>query len=217
MPPRERPVDRGTDRARQLLADLGREIRTARRDRGLSQDTIGHAIGVSGVTVGRIERGLAGRASILHVAQLLETVGLELSARAFPGGRPIRDSVHVALLRRFQVGLHGSLRWRTEVPLPISGDQRAWDGMIIGPGWRFGVEAESAPRDAQTLVRRLALKARDGGVDGVILVLPVTRRTRAFLREAAGTLTPSFPGPGTRTLELLRAGVRPDASAVVCV
>jgi transcriptional regulator with XRE-family HTH domain len=217
MPTRERPVDRGTARARKLLADLGGEIRTARRDRGLSQETIGHAIGVSGVTVGRIERGLARRASILHVAQLLETVGLELSARAFPGGRPIRDAAQVALLGRFKVGLHGSLRWRTEVPLPIPGDQRAWDAMIIGTGWRFGVEVESAPRDAQALVRRLALKARDARVDGVILVLPVTRRTRAFLRETDATLMPSLPGRSARTLELLRAGIRPPDSAIVCV
>ena len=55
------------------------------------------AIGLSGVTVGRIERGLARRASILHVAQLLETVGLELSARAFPGGPSIRDAAQVAV------------------------------------------------------------------------------------------------------------------------
>ena len=89
--------------------------------------------------------------------------------------------------------------------------------MVIGEGWRFGVEAESAPRDAQALVRRLALKARDGGVEGVILVLPRTRRTRVFLREAGGTLAPSFAGPNARTLELLRAGVRPPGGAIVCV
>ncbi len=217
MPIRERPVDRGALRGRDVVVDLGREIRSARRDRALSQEAIGRPIGVSGVTVGRIERGLAGRVSILRVAQLLETVGLELSAHAYPGGRPIRDAPHVALLTRFQLGLHPSLSWRTEVPLPIPGDRRAWDGLIAGGDWRFGVEAETAPRDAQALIRRLTLKERDGRVDGVILVLPPTRRTRVFLREAGGVLAPAFPGTGPRTLELLRAGVRPPVSAIVCV
>lgn len=217
MPTRERPVDRGTERGRRVLTDLGREIRAARRDRGLSQEAVGRAVGVSGVTVGRIERALATRASIVLIAQLLETVGLELSARAFPGGAPIRDAAQVALLGRFRANMHRSLRWSTEVPLPIPGDQRAWDGMVVGDGWRFGVEAESAPRDAQALVRRLALKSRDGGVDAVILVLPRTRRAREFVRDARGVLSPSFPGSGTRTLKLLRAGARPTESAIVCV
>jgi transcriptional regulator with XRE-family HTH domain len=215
MPTRERPVDRGTERARRILADLGGEIRTARRDRGLTQEAVGRAVGVSGITVGRIERAMAPRASIVLFAQLLETVGLELSARAFSGGAPIRDAAQLALLERFRVRLHESLRWRTEVPLPIRGDQRAWDGLIVGDGWRFGVEAETAPLDAQALVRRLALKSRDGRVDGVILVLPVTRRAREFVRYAQGTLSSSFPGSETRTLELLAAGLRPPESAIV--
>jgi hypothetical protein len=89
--------------------------------------------------------------------------------------------------------------------------------MIIGDAWRFGVEVESAPRDAQALVRRMALKARDGGVDGMILVLPVTRRSRVFLREARGTLAPAFPGASARTLELLRVGIRPADSTILCI
>lgn len=204
-------------RARTVIGDLGREIRTARRDRALSQEAIGRAIGVSGVTVGRIERGLAARVSILRVAELLETVGLELSARAYPGGPPVRDAPHLALLARLRAGLHPSLRWRAEVPLPIPGDRRAWDGLVVGTDWRLGVEAETAPRDAQALIRRLTLKERDGQVDGMILLLPLTRRTRAFLHEAADVLAPTFPGSGPRTLELLRAGVQPPASAIVCV
>jgi transcriptional regulator with XRE-family HTH domain len=217
MSTRERPVDRGTARARRILADLGRELRAARRDRGLSQEAVGRAVGVSGVTVGRIERDLAPRASVVLVARLLEAVGLELSARAFPGGRPIRDDAQLTLLERFRLKLHRSLRWQTEAPLPIVGDQRAWDGLIVGDGWRIGVEAETAPHDAQALVRRLALKARDGRVDGVILVLPRTRRARDFVRDGSATLAPSFPGSGTRTLELLAAGTRPPESAIVSV
>lgn len=217
MSTRQRPVDRGTDRARRILADLGRELRRARRDRGLSQEAVGRAAGVSGVTVGRVERGLAPHASLVLMARLLEVAGLELSARAFPGGSPIRDAAQVALLERFRRGLHDSLRWRTEVPLPVEGDQRAWDGLIVGDGWRFGLEAETAPVDAQALVRRIALKARDGRVDGVILVLPRTSRADLFVRGAGESLRSSFPGSAAQTLELLAAGKRPPESAVVRV
>jgi hypothetical protein len=77
------------------------------------------------------------------------------------------------------------------------------------------VEAETAPLDAQALARRIALKARDGGVDGVILVLPGTRRAREFVRDASESLVPSFPGSGRHTLDLLAAGKRPPESAIV--
>ncbi len=71
-----------------------------------------------------------------------------------------------SLLQDFRAGLHRSLAWSVEVPLPIPGDRRAWDGVIQGPGWRYGVEAETAPRDSQSLARRLSLKQRDGARDG---------------------------------------------------
>jgi hypothetical protein len=101
--------------------------------------------------------------------------------------------------------------------LPIAGDQRAWDATVSGPTWRFGVEAETAPRNVQALARRLALKLRDGRARGVILLLPRTRRTNVFLREAGGLLAAEFPTDGRRALELLAAGVSPDGSAIVVI
>ena len=67
--------------------------------------------------------------------------------------------------------------------MPITTDQRAWDAVISGTGWRYGVEAETSVRDIQALLRRLALKQRDSAVTGVILVVPPTRRTRATLKR----------------------------------
>jgi hypothetical protein len=87
--------------------------------------------------------------------------------------------------------------------------------MVRGSGWRYGIEAETHPTDAQALARRLALKVRDGGVDGVLLVVGGTRHTRAFLAAAHDLLLPSFPVPGRRALELLRAGVDPGGSAII--
>lgn len=145
--------------------DLTAELRRARTDRGLSQAEVGRAVGLSGQQVSRIERGLVPDVSVAGICRLLAVVGLELSARAYPAGEPIRDRAHRALLGRFRQRLHRSLRWRTEVPLPIGGDLRAWDGHVSGAGWHVGVEAETRPTDLQALERRLALKLRDGAVE----------------------------------------------------
>jgi hypothetical protein len=83
------------------------------------------------------------------------------------------------------------------------------------PDCRYGIEAETSPRDSQALTRRVQLKMRDGGVDGVILLLPRTRQTREFIERGAGTLGPAFPVAGSRALELLGAGVDPGGSAIV--
>ena len=217
MAVKERPLDVGTERARQISAELGREIRRARVDRGLSIAVTAQAAGMSGPTGSRIERGEARSVSVLQLARLMAVVGLELSSRAFPVGEPIRDAAHVALLARFRSRIAGSVRWATEVPLPMPGDRRAWDALIAGDGWRYGVEAETGPRDSQALARRLNLKVRDGEVDGVILVLPRSRRSRDFLRSADASLKPSLPVDGARALDLLGAGHDPTGSAVVLV
>jgi transcriptional regulator with XRE-family HTH domain len=212
---RRRPADIGAERGRTLLAQLLREETAARRDRGLALADVAGAIGVSGSTASRIEAGRSADLGLIRLSSMLAVVGLDLSARAYPGGSPLRDAGHVALLARFRSCLHRSLVWSTETPFPHPGDLRAWDGLVRGPGWRYGAEAETHPTDGQGLARRLQLKARDGDVDGVILVLPSTRHTRSFLAAAGDLLAPAFPVPGPRALELLRAGVDPGGSAIV--
>jgi transcriptional regulator with XRE-family HTH domain len=205
MGTRSSAVSVGADRARRIAAELTTELRRARIDRGLSQADVGRAVGLSGQQVSRIERGLAPDVSITGLCRLLAVVGLEVSARAYPTGEPIRDRAHVALLGRFRQQLHRSLRWRTEVPLPIAGDLRAWDGHVSGAGWRIGVEAETRPTDLQALERRLALKLRDGCVDAVILVLANPRHNRALVQAHRDELVERFPVPGRRALDALDA------------
>ena len=152
---------------------------------------------------------------VMLVARMCAVVGLDLSVKAYPGGEPIRDAGHLGLLRDFRACLHPSITWATEVPLPAPGDQRAWYGFIRGTGWRYVVEAETAPRDAQAMLRRLAQKQRDGDVDGVILVVRDTSQVAAFLREIRGLVASTFPVEGARALELLRVGADPGGSAIV--
>lgn len=163
----------------------------------------------------RLERGLLEHVDVMLLARMCAVVGLDLSIKAFPGGQPIRDASQLATLRAFSGLLHPSLRWATEVPLPLTGDQRAWDYLVQGLAWRYGVEVESAPHDGQATLRRLALKLRDGEVDGVLLVLRDTRQSRLFLREIAEAARSSFPIAGTRALELLSVGADPGGSAII--
>lgn len=214
---KERPVDRGRRRGRRAIERLGDEVRSARVDRGLSLESVATALGLSPSAVSRIERALVPQVSVVRLSELLAIVGLELSVKAYPGGQPIRDAAHAALLEAFHACLHPGIAWRIEVPLPSAGDPRAWDALVRKSGWRYGVEAETEPRDGQALARRLELKRRDGAVSGVLLVLPDTRRARAFMREAGDYLRPLFPVTGRRALELLAAGADPLGSAIIVI
>ena len=84
--------------------------------------------------------------------------------------------------------------WRTEVPLLIPGDLRAWDATIARTGFVIGVEAETRLRDLQAAARRTNLKQRDGELDHVILLVADTRANRLALRLGAADLGGSVPG-----------------------
>jgi transcriptional regulator with XRE-family HTH domain len=194
---------------------VGAEVRSARLDRGLTLRQVGAAVGVSGSTQSRLERGVLERVDLMLLARTCSVVGLDLSVKTYPGGSPIRDAAQLGLVGDFRHLIHASVDWAAEVPLPGFGDQRAWDGLVSGSGWRYGVEAETAPNDGQATLRRLALKQRDGHVDGVLLIVRDTRQTRAFLREIAAVAGSTFPVPGARALELLRVGADPGGSAII--
>ena len=215
MPARASIHQLAQERAAAVRQDVGREIRLARRERGLALVRVASAVGLSGSQAGRIERGLVRHVSVEALLGLAAAVGLDLSIRAFPAGSPVRDQAHLALLARLRGRLHASLRWESEVPLPIPGDLRAWDAVVTGRGWRLGVEAETRPRDVQALERRLALKQRDGETPLVVLLLLDSHHNRRLVRTYADELGARFPAPGRRTLELLAAGARPEASSIV--
>ena len=142
-------------------------------------------------------------------------VGLKPSLRLFPDGDPVRDIAHVQLLERLHARIHPQLRWRTEVPLPIAGDPRAWDATIAGLGFIVGVEAETRVRDAQAVGRRINLKQRDGELDHLILLVAGTRANRRALAAASGELTAAFPISQRDCLRALRDGRDPGGSSII--
>src|SRR5262245_65887560 len=102
MTTRQRAVDLGVVRGRELVAHCIAEIRTARRNAGLSQEDASSAAGLSRARFGRIERGEDGQASIDELARIASALGLELSVRLFPAGDPVRDAGPRAGLERFR-------------------------------------------------------------------------------------------------------------------
>lgn len=139
MTTRESPRDRARRAAAATRMRLGRELRTARRTSGLSMEHVGGACGISRSQVDRIERGAIETLSLPSVVCIAAVVGLDLVIRTYPRGDPIRDAGHARLLERLRQRLHEGLSFRTEVPLPIVGDLRAWDAVIGGQGWQVPV------------------------------------------------------------------------------
>jgi transcriptional regulator with XRE-family HTH domain len=217
MGTRERPADRGRRRAGEAFRRLGQEHRDARVAAGLSLRDAAAASGAAYTQLWRFERGELDRVSITDVGAWCAVVGLDLALRAYPAGDPIRDRAQLALLERLRKRLHPSLRWRTEVPLPIERDLRAWDAEVSGrhpEPWRARVEAETRITDGQALERRLTLKYRDDPGGHLILLLSDTRANRAGLRSLREDLTELLP---LNTRELLAAfgnGHDPGASGI---
>jgi transcriptional regulator with XRE-family HTH domain len=215
MVTRERRLDRGRRQARRVLTTVREEFRETRLRAGLTQRQVGAAIAISHAEVSRIERGMATRVPYETLVTMGAVLGYDVPLRAFPSGDPIRDAAQLALLAKLRALLPAPLTWRTEVPLDIPGDRRAWDALIGGPDRRVPVDAESRLRDVQACTRRVALKRRDDGSDVVILLVADTRHNRRVLRLAAPDLAGEFRTTGRAALDSLRNGERPLGSAIV--
>jgi hypothetical protein len=215
MPARRRVVELAAARGREAVLEIGRELDMAIQNLGLSYAAVGRDVGLSGPQVARVAHGQAPALTIVQASELMASVGLDLSIRSYPTGRPLRDSIQTTLLERFHARLHSSLGWRTEVPVGPAGDLRAWDAVITGEHWRMAVEAETRLRDWQALERRLALKLRDSTVDGILLVVWDTKGNRAALRALGAATHGTFPVAGKRALELLAAGANPGGSSLI--
>jgi transcriptional regulator with XRE-family HTH domain len=181
MATRERRIDRGRRLARHALSTVGQEFREARLAAGLTQRRVAEAVGISHTELSRIERGLALWVPFETLVVIAAILGLDLPLRAFPAGGPIRDRAQIELLAKFRALLPTDLTWRTEVPLRIGRDLRAWDAVVGGRGWNVPVDAETRLRDVQALARRTALKRRDDGAEIMVLLVAGTRTNRHVL------------------------------------
>jgi hypothetical protein len=186
----------------------------------LSYAALARALRLSPSQVSRLYRREGTDVGVVRVAELLGGVGLELSARAFPAGPPVRDAPSQSLLERFRSRLGTDCRCRTEVPVlelatPGAVDLRAWDLAVDGPGWSIRVDAETRLADVQAVQRRVALKQRDGRIEQVVLLVSDTAHNRAALRLAHDALTEQFPISTRAALARLSRGLPPGGNALV--
>ena len=217
MPTKERHRDRASLRAGANLAEIGRDIRLARRSLGLRQADVARASGVSRSWISRIELGQAPEVGFRLLSKVAAVVGLDLSLKAYPGSRPLRDGGHRDVLGRVRALLPSDAPWGTEMPLPILGDQRAWDAVTRLWGLVVGIEAEMRLVDGQALERRLLRKLRDGKVDRLVLAVADTRANREALRELGPALRTSFPLQGSAARAALRSGRDPGCNLLIVV
>jgi transcriptional regulator with XRE-family HTH domain len=214
MATRERAADFGARSVRKTLRTIGEELRARRVQLGLSQRTVAEATGCSHTQIWRIEKGDYLSVAFRDLVVLAAVLGLDLSARCYPHGHPLRDAAHRALLERLRRLVGPSWTWRTEVPFPGVDDRRAWDALLTGPA-RIGVEGETRPTDGQDLERRVNLKARDGGVDHVILLLSDSRHNRSLVREHDLKIGDSPLVPRRALIAALAEGRDPRGNAIL--
>lgn len=214
----DRTFDRGTRRGERWIRLLGEEFREQRLALGLSQQRVADAARMSRSRHSRIESGKVLGLSILDTSRIASVLGLDLSVRLYPGGRPIRDAAHAQRLQRVLGHVRPPLRYRVEVPLPRRDDQvgewRGWDAMLYGGDRRTGIELEMRLRDVQATIRRHGMKRRDDPVDSFLLVLADTPMNRRVISENA-LLWPALPRLKTaRVLAALRAGEHPPVGII---
>ena len=203
---------------RATIHRLADEHRRARIAGGLSLRAAADASGGSRSQLWRFERGELDRVSLTELGAWFAVLGLDLSVKAYPAGDPIRDRAQVALLDRLRARLHPTLRWRTEVPLPIDGDLRAWDAEIRGRDprpWRVRVEGETRVTDGQALERKLALKVRDDQDGHLLLLLADTKTNWRAVATLSGGLSAAFPASSRSILQALGQGREPPGSGIV--
>lgn len=215
MATRRNLVGEATWASRFLRSTIGREIREARLGAGLSLAAAGRAVGMSHSQFGRIERAALPNVTVDQFCRAASAVGLKIVVRAYPDGDPVRDAAQLALLERFRRRVPPEIPFRTEVPLPIPGDRRAWDGVLEAPNGPVAVEAESRLGDLQAMERRLALKCRDGGIDRVILLVNDTAANRRVVRLHLDALRVRFPLAGREVLAALHAGEAPASNGLI--
>ena len=98
--------------------------------------------------------------------------------------------------------------------MPITGDARSADALLTGETFRAIVEAETRLADVHATERRLAAKARDLGVDRVILLVLDSRHNRDVIAMTP-ELSRRFP-VGTRDgLWALRRGRDPGGDCLI--
>jgi len=193
------------------------ELRTARHVLNLTQRQLGSVIGVSASEISRRELGRSRRLAGGRLAEHAAAVGLKLSVKLWPIGGGVRDAGQVRLLGAFIARVGRPWRITLEAPIPIAGDLRAVDALMVRGAHRIAVEAITRLADLQAQVRAAQLKARDIGATRLILVVADTNANRAVLVRMRTSVVQAFDLDTRRLLTDLAAGRDPGRDGIIVV
>jgi transcriptional regulator with XRE-family HTH domain len=215
MSVRVRVISQARAGARKTREGLGQATRDARYAAGLRLVDVGAAVGRSAAWVSRVERGLVPGVTFDEMVVLAASVGLRLWATTYPGERAIKDAPQLDLLRRFRERIGSAWRWSYEVVVPVAGDRRAADAVIRNGSITVMIEAFTRLADAQAQFRAILLKARDLGIERLVLVIADTRANWAALAAAQDVVAANFPLTTRTVAAALSAGRDPGANGIV--
>lgn len=200
-----------------MLRELGREVRVARLMSGATQAQIGATLGLSASHVSRVENGLVKSLSLSALAMHAAAVGLKPWVALYPlVARPL-DRPQLELLGRFRGRIGAMWEVTVEAAVPIKGDLRAADALLVGAGVRCMVEVITRLADFQAQLRAARRKQRDIGADHLIFVVAGTTTNRKALADAGAVVRDAFPLNTRETLAALAAGRGPGADGLVLI
>ncbi|MEO5704066.1 MAG: helix-turn-helix domain-containing protein [Candidatus Limnocylindrales bacterium] len=185
-----------------------------RRSMGLSLREAAERLGTSHDRLARAEKADPSALTIDLAARLAALLGLQLAVSLHPDGDAIRDRPQLGLLERFRRRLPALATWRTEVAVPIAGDQRSGDAMVTIPAVEMLVEAETHLGDFQAVERRIGAKARDLGANRVVLLLADTRHNRTMVNTIPA-IRQRFPVDQRSWFRAIANGEDPGGDALV--
>ena len=194
---------------------MGDQLRTGRHILGLTQTQLGVAIGVSPSEISRRELGRSRRLTGQKLAMHASAVGLKLSVKLFPVGGGIRDAAQARYIAAFVARVGRLWKVTLEAPIPLPGDLRAVDILLVSERARIAVEVITRLSDLQAQVRAAQLKARDIGATRLLLVLAGSHANRNALVSARPMLLASFDLDTRRLLADLAVGRDPGRDGII--
>jgi transcriptional regulator with XRE-family HTH domain len=215
MPPRTHTLGEARRSSDWLRLEVGKEIRLARLNAGVTMATVGLRLGWSRSKVSRLERGRSPSLTLEDLTLIAALVGLRPSLRLYPSGRAVRDIGQVQLVAALTRRMHARWHHRHEVPMPQSGDLRAADLMSTIPGCVLMTEAYRRFSDFQAQTRSAREKQRDLGADRLLMLLEDTATNRRALRAIQPEARRSFPVPPRLMLARLSSGADPGGDGIV--
>lgn len=200
--------------------DAGESLRTARLRAGLTLEVVGRASGVSASTILRAERGAGSGPSLEQLARHADAVGLRARLALYPAADPIRDAPQVRLIRRFVEAARAAAFAELEtpvVPVPGSGDRRAFDALLRLPSMPCAVEVFTRFHDCQAQLRDVMLKQRDARIPRLIVVVAATHANRRAVAAVADVARTTFPIGTREVLASLRRRQAPRANGLIFI